>query len=277
MKSRLAAAVVFALACASVPAWADAPPPPAGVQPAPLAEPPWVSARAVLDAAMPDLNEGGIRALAPHVDAFEKALADADKPYAGGDAGEVVLLTDGMMDMIVALAAAGKSHPDRKAVAIDDPFPAIALFLASYYNEVGRFNDALRVVDREFALNQGTLGEHRPALASERAVALVQLYRLAEALAAYEDGLQLPALDDMGKARMHRGRGYVLTEMGRLDEAEAAYRESLKLEPNNKLALDELAYIAKLKAGGAKEPGVTVLPEATPDAQPDAKPDAKPE
>jgi Flp pilus assembly protein TadD len=96
---------------------------------------------------------------------------------------------------------------------------------------------------------------------------LARLNRLPEALTAYEDGLKLADIDDGGRARMHRGRGYVLTEMGRLDEAEAAYRESLKFEPGNKIAIGELDYIARLRAGEGKQPGAITAPGMQPKTQ----------
>jgi len=224
--------------------------------------PPWEKAQALLDKVMPELLAGGIKALAPHVDEFEQALADADKPFDSGDANTVVLLTDGMMDQMVAVAAATKALPGKKIVTVPDPYPAMALYLGSYYNEIGKPADALRVLEREKKRNIGTTGDHCAGLTSERAIALLQLGRLEESLATYDAGLKLDNIDDSGRARMHRGRGYVLTELGRLDEAEAAYKESLKYEPGNPIALGELDYIAKLKKGGKKAPGGIVLPKS---------------
>lgn len=215
---------------------------------------PWINATKVLEEAMPDLNAKGIRGMSVHVRAFEEALAAMDTGCDRSKDKEVIVLTDGMMDTLVMLAAANKSDPGKDAVAVANPYPVIALYLASYYNEVRRFDDALRVLDYEKARARSAMGQTRPSLTSERAVALGQLHRLPEALAAYEEGLQLAAIDDSGKARMHRGRGFILTEMERLDEAEAAYRESLKFEPNSELAKRELDYIAKLKIGGQKAP-----------------------
>lgn len=226
------------------------------------ATPPWETAQALLDKVTPELAAGGIKALAPHVGDFEKALEDAGKPFAGGDPNTVVILVDGMMDQMAAIAAVGKAMPGKKIVTVADPYPVMALYLGSYYNEIGHPADALRVLEREKARNIGTMGDHCAGLTSERAIALLQLRRLDEALAVYDEGLKLDNIDDKGKARMHRGRGYVLTEMGRLDEAEAAYKESLKFEPDNAIARGELDYIAKLKQGGKTAPGEIVLPNS---------------
>jgi tetratricopeptide (TPR) repeat protein len=186
------------------------------------------------------------------------------------------VLTDGPTDTLfslVATAAASDKNPGasgKKAVAVNNPYPPISLYIGSYYNEIGRFEDALRALDRGLALysTHGVeFGMHQPGLVSERAIALARLNRLPEALTAYEDGLKLAGIDDGGRARMHRGRGYVLTEMGRLDEAEAAYRESLKLEPDNKIAKGELDYIARLRAGGSTVPGSVIAPGVTQDTK----------
>ncbi len=251
MKSLLAG-LVFALLAVACPAWADAD------------CPPWVKAQAVLDAGESDLRSGGIQALSRHVDDFEAALAAMDKACETPKQADVVVLTDGLTETMIAMAAAQKSHPGQKVLAVHDPYPLIAFYLGSYYNEIRHYDDALRVFDRERSVNQGTLGDTRALLTSERAVALMQLRRLPEALATYEEGLKIANIDDRGNARMHRGRGYILTEMGRLDEAEAAYNESLKLEPGNKVALGELEYIYKLKLGGHKAPGNMMMPNAPP-------------
>ena len=44
-----------------------------------------------------------------------------------------------------------------------------------------------------------------------------------------------------------RGMGYALIELGKLKQAEKMYLRSLKIEPNSKVALQELDYIRKLK------------------------------
>jgi tetratricopeptide (TPR) repeat protein len=47
-----------------------------------------------------------------------------------------------------------------------------------------------------------------------------------------------------------RGIGFALIDLKRLDEAEQAFQKSLKIEPGNKVALNELGYIQDLR--GAK-------------------------
>jgi tetratricopeptide (TPR) repeat protein len=148
----------------------------------------------------------------------------------------------------------------REVVAVINPYPRIALYLGTYYNEIGQSTDALRVLEAGLALptvaDQG-MGEFRPHLISERGAALTALKRWPEALAAYDMGAEMTGLEGRLRGRMLRGRGFALTEMGRLDEAEKSYRDSLAVDPNNATATAELKYIAKLRAGGpTQQPGI---------------------
>ena len=51
---------------------------------------------------------------------------------------------------------------------------------------------------------------------------------------------------------MWRGLGFTMVELGKLDEAELAYRQALKISARDTLSQSELAYIARLRAGGPK-------------------------
>jgi len=104
------------------------------------------------------------------------------------------------------------------------------------------------------------LGQNLPYVISERGAALNSLKRWDDALADYDDGLKIAGMKDADRARLYRGRGFALTELGRLDDAEAAYNDSLKLAPGNAGALNELKYIASLRAGGPKTPTTLTLP-----------------
>ena len=226
------------------------------------AEQPWVTAQTVLDATETDLQTGGLLAVAAHVADLEHALADARQPAASPGAGTAYVLADGPTETLVALAAAAADRhapAGQKVVALNNPYPAISLYLGSYYNEVGKPEDAMRVLDAGLALENSTLGLHQPLLISERGAALASMKRWPDALANYDKGLAVAGLEDRARARLYRGRGFALTELRRLDEAEQAYRESLKLDPGNAIAQQELEYIAHLRAGGATEPaGITV-------------------
>jgi len=277
MKSHNALGLIVAigLACSFVPAVAETDSAAAST----TAAHPWENAQAVLDATDADVAKGGgFQALRPHLAELEEALAGADAAFAATDSGTgpIYVLTDGPTDTLFSLVAAAAAQDKtpgtkgRETIAVKNPYPAIALYIGSYDNEIGRFEDALRALDKGLALyaTHGIeFGLHQPSLVSERGVALARLNRLPEALAAYEDGLKLAGIDDHGRARMHRGRGFVLTEMERLDEAEAAYRESLKFEPGNKIAIGELDYITRLRLGGAKAPSGITAPGAAPQTQ----------
>jgi len=54
-------------------------------------------------------------------------------------------------------------------------------------------------------------------------------------------------------ARGLRAKGVSLIDLGKLDEAEQAFNESLKISPGNKLALNELEYIRRLRAGTSQK------------------------
>jgi tetratricopeptide (TPR) repeat protein len=77
-----------------------------------------------------------------------------------------------------------------------------------------------------------------------------------EAITCYKKALELDAKHEGGaedRAAAWRGIGFAETELGRLDAAKESYQESLKLEPGNKLALDEIAYIENLQKSSGKE------------------------
>lgn len=87
--------------------------------------------------------------------------------------------------------------------------------------------------------------------AAERGYVLNQLGQPENALAAYRKSHSLSIRYQSQRpyqAAALRGMGFALIELQRLDEAEGVFQDSLKIEPNNKLALDELAYIQQLRA-----------------------------
>lgn len=227
--------------------------------PSVVAAKPWGKAQALVGAVQKDLAARGVRSIQSHVVELENVLAASGQSYAaappGGETGYV--LADGPAETLAAalLVVTQSKAAEGKVVVEKNPFPTVALMLGSYYNEIGRPADALRVLDTGLALPGAipgeALGSHRPSLVSERGIALFKMKRLSEALAAYESGLTLPGLTDMDRARMLRGRGVSLIELGRLDEAVLAFQDSLKAEPKNPLALNELGYIAELRRGRA--------------------------
>jgi tetratricopeptide (TPR) repeat protein len=234
-------------------------------------EQPWQHAQAVLDAATQNANtQGGIRGIENQVSDLEMELAKAVPSLSpiGINDDEAIVLTDGPAQILM-LAAIERSTKFKKLTAVADPYPLISLYLGSYYNEIGKPDNALRVLNAGIAVTDTDglgLGEHDSLLVSEKGAALNALKRFDDSLATYTGGLKLASDTDPDKARMYRGMGFALTELGRLDDAESAYRKSLMCEPGNAHAANELQYIAQLRTGKAPTSGVlqTTLPPSNP-------------
>jgi tetratricopeptide (TPR) repeat protein len=228
----------------------------------------WQEAQALAIATQADLRKGGIVAIQAHVPDLEQSLAHADRSFASAQSGNdaIYVLTDGQAEAAMAAANSARipGAAGRKVVAVGNPYPILILLLASYYNEVRKSADALRVLDAGLALPTAVpgvaMGATLPALVTERGVALNALKRWPEALAAYDGGLTIANLKDTDRGRMLRGRGFALTELGRLDEAEKSYRDSLISDPNNALALRELNYIANIRSGRSPAPAILIAP-----------------
>ncbi len=117
------------------------------------ADQPWVSAEVVLKATEASLDQGGVRAIEPHVADLERALAESAKSFAPAAPGtcQAVVLSDGPTETLAVLALAAKNAKNGdvacKVAAVDNPYPLISLYLGSYYNEIGKNEDAVRVLD----------------------------------------------------------------------------------------------------------------------------------
>jgi tetratricopeptide (TPR) repeat protein len=244
---RFLLSALLALGFIALPATADA------------AQQPWQQAQALLDAAMNDLPHGGLQSLQPRVAEMEKALAEAQTGIIPVDDKHSIALGDGIGETLIAMAAATEAnkkagHPEIETAAVANPYPQLSLLLGSYYDEVGRFDDAIRVLDRGMALSfapELRMSETAPLLLAEKGYALQMEKRYVEMLAAFDDALDRAKDGEAGmRARLYRGRGFALTELGRLDEAEAAYHEALKLVPGDPKSLNELEYISNLRKAG---------------------------
>jgi len=260
-------------------AWACA----AHAQPA---ENEWQHAALLLSTTEKDVASADITAVEQHRLELESALVTAHDAIAAAAAHNVEL-TDGEAETIMALSAAlDKSKAKNSVRAVQNPYPAISLYLGSYYDEVGKPADAIRVIDlglATFSAPDTDLGAHVPILLGERGAALNMVHRSEEALASYDRALKIADLPNLDRARLERGRGFSLTELNRLDDAAAAYQESLKLEPGNERAQHELNYIAQLKSGSAPTKGYLATvkpgqPATDPATVPldNSKPDTKP-
>jgi tetratricopeptide (TPR) repeat protein len=220
---------------------------------------PWVDDLALINQTRADVQARGIMALADHRERLEKALAGGkhSEELAAAARPTSYVLTEGPADSLVAmmLAATDKPKDATSVVAVEDPYPAISFYLASYYDEMGKPEEALRVLD--LGLTFSTLpdmdtGETRGLILVERGAALEALHRWQDVLQNEDRGLKMEDLDNHVKAAFYRGRGYALTELNQLDDAEAAYEQSLNLDPGNKLAEGELKYIDGLKSGAPR-------------------------
>ncbi|MEI8041320.1 MAG: tetratricopeptide repeat protein [Verrucomicrobiota bacterium] len=113
-----------------------------------------------------------------------------------------------------------------------------------------RYAEAVDFLDRGSALEPTN-----PKFSFEKAMALMQMRRFDQALALFEKVSKVgPHVSPNDVARALRGRGAISIEAGQLDRAEAAFRESLRWEPESKVTLNELLYIAQLRRGMGAAP-----------------------
>lgn len=143
---------------------------------------------------------------------------------------------------------------------IKNAYPRAHYYMGFLCVKREQFELAVEFLDEGMALEPTN-----PKFKFEKAQALLHCGRLAESLALYDEVNAIgPHVSARDLAIAQRGRGFVLIEMARLDEAEAAFQAALEIEPGNKVALNELAYIDHLRRDGAPEPPemvATTLPQ----------------
>jgi tetratricopeptide (TPR) repeat protein len=212
---------------------------------------PWTQDKTALDAAIADVQSAGLKAVEPHAAALETALGHAANSFAlaGGDPVTAYVLIDGPTDTPTALMAASLAIKDKKLVAVFNPYPGIAFFLGSYYDLVGRPDDALRVLDAALALPDQDRSEHRTDLLVERGTALAALKRFKEAVKSYDAALAIPGGATAVRAFVYRSRGDALAALGRAKESKASYARAADLLEGNLKAERELALIVRFKSG----------------------------
>ena len=211
--------------------------------------------KAIVAAANAHFNSGGPAATAPDLAGVEAVLrrhADRHRAELCGDVIRVNSgdLQDGLLIQAEMVGTVSKSTASRHAVDVTPSYLIMAAQLAG-------FGAADR---KDYAtafhwLDQGLrIAPNNPYLAAEAANALTFLHRNQEALDLIERVLPaLPDSDDqkVWRATFLRRKGFALGELGRWREARDAYQRSLALAPGNKIALNELAYIAAQEKGAA--------------------------
>lgn len=121
-----------------------------------------------------------------------------------------------------------------------------ALYLRAFaFTELGRRTDAIEALEQ---LTQ--LSPDYPRYFVELAYAYRASGDKAAAMETYRHAASLAAAPGQQKYRAAalRGIGYLLVDKGDLEGGEKAYRDSLSDDPQNKIALGELQYIARKRA-----------------------------
>jgi len=149
--------------------------------------------------------------------------------------------------------------PIKSITWIGNAYPRAHYYMGFICIKRKQFDRAIEFLDKG-----QTLEPTNPKFIFEKAQALVHSGRKNEALALYDQVMEIgPHINAHDLAVSRRGRGFVLIEMNDLENAEAAFRSSLELEPDNQVALHELQYIHHLRQGGA-----AFFAEAIPSAGP---------
>lgn len=150
--------------------------------------------------------------------------------------------------MYLMMAAGDK----RSAIALDGTWGDTLYTKAFALVDLGRHDEARRTYEKAVAMapfNARYISEigNLDQQAREWAAALAMFNR---AIAATE--FSPPESKDIELTRAMRGAGFSLIELDRLDEAEAMFRKCLVINPGDKGAKAELAYIAQLRAKAGK-------------------------
>ena len=123
-----------------------------------------------------------------------------------------------------------------------------ALFMQAYsFVEAKKLELAIEPLEQALEL-----APHNAKYANELGFVLSRLGRLDEGLEAYNRAVEASELNDQDprqEAVALRGIGWIHAERREWELAEDALRSSLEIEPDSKMALGELDYIAQQRAG----------------------------
>ncbi len=222
--------------------------------------------QAVVHQAILDFNRGGYALLRRSLPALESALrrAPACYPMIERREGAIHVRTlDENEYFLISRVIGGAPGSREEIIMSGNTYGNAALLLGSFAVEMRDYNAAISWLDMGLALQPDN-----QLLIGEKGVALSAMNNFQEEFDLYEAALNNPALGfTLDRGGFMRRRGIALIDLNRLDEAESSLNEALRLNPDDQLSRDELAYITHLRRGGARTP-YTVLPNTPPSKPP---------
>ncbi len=143
-------------------------------------------------------------------------------------------------------ASKDSEHHGNRRVFFVQPSYSKAYFLLAYMSlESGNMTEA-----HEYINMASKLEPNHPMVFNEKGLILQKLGAHIEAVDCFDAVIHSKGcLTNYEKSRALRGRAISLIDLGRLDEAEQSLKESLIIAPNNSVALSELEYIRRIRAG----------------------------
>ncbi len=161
------------------------------------------------------------------------------------------------LEHFLACALRERESGNKKRLVWARPSYSKAYYLLAFISlETGRKAEAKQHIDRALELEP----DH-PLLLCEKGLILQTMSEHEEAVGSFDTALRSKGcVTGPEKARALRGKGVSLIDLGRLDEAEQAFTESLKIAPGNRIALDELEYIRRIRAGGRSTAPIGLTP-----------------
>lgn len=190
--------------------------------------------------------------------ALSPVAAAMDLMRSGRSADALALLEPAMGKLqMVGKASGAKPYCQHdglvaRGVKVLDADLCDALYLRAFaLTELGRRTDAIEALEQ---LTQ--LSPDYPRYFVELAYAYRAGGDKASAMETYRHAAELASAPGQQKYRAAalRGIGYLLVDKGDLEGGEKAYRDSLSDDPQNKIALGELQYIAR-KRGAMEQKG----------------------
>lgn len=183
-------------------------------------------------------------------DAFDPIIQESEAKYRSDDTIYFCVRTQSetLLYLLGVAALHDKGESGKNGVALA-PSWAYAYYGKAYaLIELNRFEEAGQSLDHALKLSP-----NNPQFLTERGFvyrASREWDKMLESHRAALANIEVATPDNLQKterARALRGEGYALIELGQLDEAERSFKKSLKIEPRNKIALDELDYIKRLR------------------------------